>query len=106
MGRFELVERIVRGGYSEVASLAPGGPRYRAANDEVDVVLENSSGRLVGVEVKATASPTMADFSGLRAFAEATGPAFHRGVLLHAGAATAPFGDRMWAMPVGALWGR
>jgi predicted AAA+ superfamily ATPase len=79
---------------------------YGTATDEVDLVLEDSRGRLVGIEVKATTSPTMADFSGLRALADAAGGAFHRGVLLHTGTVTVPFGEGMWAMPVSALWSR
>lgn len=79
---------------------------YRTATYEVDLVLEDSRGRLVGIEVKATTSPTMADFSGLRALADAAGGAFHRGVLLHTGTVTVPFGEGMWAMPVSALWSR
>lgn len=77
---------------------------FRSASAEVDLVLEDASGRLVGVEVKATASPTMADFQGLRTFAGRAGDRFLRGVLLHTGRASAPFGEGMWALPVSELW--
>jgi predicted AAA+ superfamily ATPase len=71
---------------------------------EVDLVLEDDRGRIVGVEVKATASPAASDFNGLRALAEAAGQRFHRGLLLCLGAAV-PFGPRLQTLPVSALWG-
>jgi predicted AAA+ superfamily ATPase len=78
---------------------------YRdAAGTEVDWVLEDALGRLVGVEVKATTSPAANDFKGLRAFAANVGPRFHRGVVLHTGPSTVSMGDGLWAAPVEALW--
>ncbi len=78
---------------------------YRDSHgSEVDWVLEDSRGRLVGVEVKATSSPSDRDFRGLKAFASNVGERFHRGVLLHTGRVAAPMGTGLWALPVGALW--
>ncbi len=77
---------------------------FRTSVAEVDIVLEDASGRLVGVEVKASSSPTSPDFSGLRALAESAGSRFHRGIVLHTGSATVPFGERLWAAPVSMLW--
>ena len=77
---------------------------FRSTSAEVDLVLEDAAGRLVGVEVKSTASPTTADFRGLRTFAERTGERFVRGVLLHTGNASVPFGAGMWAVPASAIW--
>lgn len=72
--------------------------------DEVDLVLEERSGRLVGIEVKAAATVGSADFNGLRTLAAAVGPRFHRGVVLYTGTEVVPFGDRLHAVPVDALW--
>jgi uncharacterized protein len=78
---------------------------YRdSRGSEVDWVLEDAGGRLVGIEVKATASPSARDFKGLRAFAETVGERFHRGIVLHTGTTAVPMGDKMWALPVEALW--
>jgi predicted AAA+ superfamily ATPase len=71
---------------------------------EVDLVLEARGGRVVGIEVKATASPGAADFKPLRLFAEVTGKRFHRGVLLYTGAEPLPFGPNLYALPISALW--
>ncbi len=72
---------------------------------EVDLVLEERSGRIVGVEVKNTAGVNSDDFTGLRALRDAAGARFHRGVVLYTGTHTLPFGDRLWAMPIHSLWG-
>ena len=71
---------------------------------EVDIVLEDAKGRLVGIEVKKTASPTAGDFKGLRHLQEAAGKRFLRGVLLYTGAQSAAFGRELHAAPVSALW--
>lgn len=71
---------------------------------EVDLVLEDNRGRLVGIEVKKSASPSSQDFKGLRHLAAATGRKFLRGVLFYTGAQTVGFGERLHAVPVSALW--
>jgi predicted AAA+ superfamily ATPase len=78
---------------------------YRdSRGSEVDWVLEDSRGRLVGIEVKSTSSPSERDFKGLRSFAASVGERFHRGILLHTGATSAPMGNGLWALPIEALW--
>lgn len=71
---------------------------------EVDLVLEGSGGRVVGVEVKAGATVVGRDFAGLRKLQGALGDRFTCGVLLYDGEASAPFGDRLFAVPIRALW--
>lgn len=78
---------------------------YRTqAGREVDVVLEDAEGGIVGVEVKATSSPNGDDFKGLRSLAEAAGAKFLRGVVLYNGTQVVPFGEDLLAVPVAALW--
>ena len=71
---------------------------------EVDVVIENASGECFGVEVKAAATLTARDFSGLRRFRCIAGKRFRLGVLLYDGDHTTAFGDRLFAVPIGAVW--
>jgi uncharacterized protein len=71
---------------------------------EVDFVLEDSAGRVVGVEVKKSASPSAGDFKGLRHFREAVGKRFLRGILLYTGSNSVAFGPDLHAVPVSALW--
>jgi predicted AAA+ superfamily ATPase len=71
---------------------------------EVDVVLERHSGEIVGVEVKAAATPRSGDFTGLRYLRDRLGSRFKAGVLIYTGSQTLPFGDRLAAVPVSGLW--
>ena len=72
--------------------------------DEVDLVLEDSSGEIVGVEVKASGTITSSDFKGLRFLQDSIGARFRRGVVLYTGEEAIPFGERLEALPVSALW--
>ncbi|MFQ5740443.1 MAG: ATP-binding protein, partial [Acidobacteriota bacterium] len=75
-----------------------------ASGREVDLVLENEAGRLVGIEVKASASVRAADFRGLETLREVARERFYRGVVLYAGREALPFGKRLHAIPISALW--
>ena len=72
--------------------------------DEVDFVVENPEGGIIGIEVKAAATAGAADFKGLRKLADACGKEFRLGVVLHDGEQVIPFGERMFAAPVSCLW--
>ncbi|MFN7340700.1 MAG: ATP-binding protein [Opitutia bacterium] len=71
---------------------------------EVDIVVEDDTRGVVGIEVKASATVTPKDFAGLRLLAEATGKRFRCGIVLYDGKVTLPFGDRLWAAPIASLW--
>ena len=71
---------------------------------EVDIVLEQGAGTVAGVEVKAAATVTAADFRGLRKLREAAGKRFAGGVVLYDGETSASFGDGLHAVPLRALW--
>jgi uncharacterized protein len=51
------------------------------------------------------ASLSPRDFRGLEELRENRGEGFVAGVVIHPGEQTLPFGDRLWALPVSALWG-
>ena len=70
------------------------------AGQEVDVVLENPAGQIVGVEVKAAQSVDNHDLRGLKTLAEIAGQRFARGVLLYLGNTVVPFGSELWAVPL------
>jgi uncharacterized protein len=71
---------------------------------EVDAILERSDGRIVGIEIKATSSPRLEDFSGLRFLADRLGDRFAYGVLFSMAPEATPFGPRMAALPIEMLW--
>lgn len=75
-----------------------------AGGQEVDFVLEHRDGRIAGIEVKAARTLSGSEFGGLQMLAAATGGKFVRGVVLYLGERALQFADRLWAMPVSALW--
>ncbi len=75
-----------------------------SAGREVDLILEDGAGRIVGIEVKASASFGKRDLAGLKALAQELGDRFHRGVLFYNGETVVPLGERLFAMPISALW--
>ena len=73
-------------------------------NKEVDFVLERPDGRLVGIEAKGRDAVTASDFKGLEALRQQVGSDFICGIVLYRNNKIIPFADRMWAVPVDALW--
>ncbi len=72
--------------------------------NEVDIVIENGRGEIVGIEVKASATVSTKDFSGLRHLAADAGERFVMGLVLYDHESSVAFGPRMAAVPVPALW--
>lgn len=71
---------------------------------EVDFVIEDAQGNIVGIEVKSAATVSGSDFSGLRQLAALTANRFSVGLILYDGDLTLPFGPRLWAVPLSTLW--
>jgi hypothetical protein len=72
--------------------------------DEVDIVVEDSAGAVVGIEVKASATVSSGDFKGLRKLADACGDDFKLGLVLYDGEKGVPFGNHLFAAPLSCLW--
>lgn len=77
---------------------------YREDRREVDVVVERPSGEVVAIEVKSSAGVRNRDFNGLIHLREHLGDRLKAGVVIHLGSQTLPRGDRLWALPITALW--
>ncbi len=71
---------------------------------EVDAILETPDGRVVAVEVKAGATVRSEDLAGLRHLTHRLGSRLVAGYVLYTGQQTLPFGDRLRALPIDALW--
>ncbi len=71
---------------------------------EVDLVLEDRAGRVVGVEVKSAAAVQKRDFRGLETLAALAAERFVRGVVLCTTTTVVPFGRNLHALPVSQLW--
>ena len=70
----------------------------------VDIVLQNRQGDVIGIEVKASSSVADSDFAGLRQLQTKLGEDMLAGIVLYMGQQTLPFGERLRAMPLSALW--
>ncbi len=105
-----VLETFVFGELLKATTTAEGGYSlmyYRDADKvEVDVVIENAAGQLVGVEVKAAATVKESDLRGLRKLSTLAGHRFKMGILLYDGDETMPLGDNIWAAPLSTLWGK
>lgn len=103
-----LLETFVLAELRKLASWADGRFEFSHFRDkeqnEVDIIIENRQGRVVGIEVKAAATVTSSDFNGLRKLADACGDRFVLGLVLHDHDKTVPFGSRLAAAPISALW--
>jgi hypothetical protein len=75
-----------------------------AAGQEVDFVLENSAGRLAGVEVKASATLGANDLRGLQTLAHPVGKRWARGVVLYSGRVLIAFAENLHGLPLPLLW--
>ena len=105
-----VLETFVYGELLKHATVANGDFQLLYYRDhdqfEVDVVVENAGGELIGIEVKSAASIKEGDLRGLKRLAGIAGGQFKLGVILYDGIETLPLGDRLWAMPIATLWGR
>jgi len=71
---------------------------------EVDLVLEIPGQGIIGVEVKASAAVSGHDARHLAWLRDQVPDEFVAGYVLHTGSAAFPLGDRVWALPLAALW--
>jgi predicted AAA+ superfamily ATPase len=75
-----------------------------ASGQEVDIVLEDSAGRVVGIEIKASSTLGSGDVRGLQAMAKALGKRWVRGVVLYTGTEVIPFAANLHGVPVAHMW--
>ena len=104
-----LLETFVLAELQKLASWFDGRLEFSHFRDkernEVDIVIEDRRGRVVGIEVKAAARVTDSDLAGLRKPADACGERFVLGLVLHDHDKVVPIGSKLAAAPISALWG-
>ncbi len=99
---FVLAELLKQSGW---ANERYGLYHFRTSSGrEVDLVLESEDRRIVGIEVKSGRTVTEGDFRGLEALRQTAGGRFHHGIVLYGGEERLPFGSRLHALPMSALW--
>jgi predicted AAA+ superfamily ATPase len=102
MENFVTMELLKQIGWSKTR---PSAHHFRSSSgQEVDFVLEDQAGRIVGIEVKSSKSVGADDFRGLRVLRELAGKKFVRGIVLHDGDSTVHFDQEFASAPISALW--
>ena len=104
-----LIETFV---VAQLRAQAPAAAaRYRLSHlrdqngrREVDVIAELSRGRLIGIEIKASAGVRHSDARHLIWLRDSTKEAFVAGAVLHTGPDTFELDDRIVAAPISTLW--
>jgi len=105
----QMLETFVFGEIAKQASAHPERIALHHLRDkdgyEVDIVLQLGTSH-AGLEIKAASSVGERDFRGLKRLREILGARFHTGIVLYDGDHLLPFGDRLLAVPLSALWAR
>jgi predicted AAA+ superfamily ATPase len=79
--------------------------RQSDGRHEADLVLEGPLGRIVAIEIKAHSTPTRRMARHLEWLRDELGNQFALGALFHTGPRPFELSDRLWALPISALWG-
>lgn len=98
---FAVMELIAQSGWSD-RDIRPFHWRDSATKAEVDLVLVDSAGYTVAIEVKASTSVSRSDLRGIEAVAKRH--PLDLGVVLYSGADLRSLGADRWAVPMASLW--
>lgn len=108
LGRF--LDTFVAAQLRPELDVSPARPRLyhlreKEGRREIDVVAEMAGSRIVALEVKATAAPSVSDARHLAWLRDQLGDRFVAGAVLHTGPGSFSLGERIHALPICALWG-
>lgn len=80
---------------------------YRTPRREIDFIVTNEKGEMLGIEVKASQSVQLGDFKHLTWFGEQAKQSKlkFKGIVLYAGSRVLSFGSGCYAVPFSAMWG-
>ncbi len=71
---------------------------------EIDIIIENGLDDLFAIEVKASATISQKDLTGLKKLKDISKGKLKLGIILYDGDHTTAFGDNLFAVPISALW--
>ena len=71
---------------------------------EVDFVIENQDGKILGIEVKLAGTLNENDWANMHTLQETAGDMFLKGIILYTGTERIQVGRNIWAVPVNFLW--
>lgn len=99
---FVTMELVKQRGWSDAQ---PTIRHWRDRNGaEVDLIVEDDSGGIAGVEVKAASTVSPSDVKHLLGLRDKLGNRFIAGVVLYLGDRVVPLGESIWALPISMLW--
>lgn len=78
--------------------------RSETGRREVDLIVELGVGRVIGIEIKASAAPGHDAAGHLTWLRDKLGSRFVRGVVLHTGPRAYKLDERIWAAPISTFW--
>ncbi len=80
---------------------------YRSrTGQEVDVILEDRGGKIIGIEIKLNSTPSKKHFKSIKKLRHETGNRFKKGILLYTGKEVVPFGSDLFAIPLSLVFGK
>lgn len=100
---FVVMEIIKQIGWSNLSLKAF---HYRThGGQEVDLVLEDRSRNIYGIEIQSSETPDSKDFKGLKYLQSLVPDKFKKGIVLYTGEHFfGGFGDNMYAVPISSIW--
>jgi uncharacterized protein len=102
-----VANELMRVGSWSTTSLDPWWLKHWRKDQkyEVDLVIERSDGKFIGIEVKASRDITDKQLKGLNSLRADYPDEFHRGFVIHHGERVNRLGDdQLWSLPFSALW--
>lgn len=79
--------------------------RTKAGREEIDIIVELPGGKLIAIEIKASAAPTSKDARHLRWLRDRVPDRFAVGAVLHTGPDSFRLDDDIVALPICTMWG-
>ncbi len=110
----QVLESFVYGELKKHASVSAQPYRFAHYRDhdqqQVDLVVANTAGHVIGIDVVAGDTVKNRDFSGLKILSGKVGKGFKLGIILYDGTETRPGpafdgSGSLWMVPVSSLWG-
>ena len=91
----------------EVSEIQPGffHLRDQQGRREVDLIVEAPDGRIIAIEIRATAAPKRDDGRHLIWLRDEFGPTFVVGIVFHTGPMAFKLDQNIHALPISVLWG-
>jgi|GEM_PF-277043 len=77
---------------------------FRNRNHEIDLMITNEKGQIIGVEIKSGQTVSSKDFEHLRWFGEMHGHKDFTGIILYSGTSVTSGGNNCYALPMSCLW--